>query len=229
MLWYRAWCETRARVAIAAVALLAATALVWHSDWRVTGHGLSFASYVWSAAYNDSVKALFVLLAIVLGTGSLRQEQALGTAGFTLALPVRRWRILAVRAGIGLVELFALAAAVAIAVSVLSRAAGDGWPVAQALRYGVQWTACAGLVLACALLASIAIANEYVGWLITFLGFLAYEGAVGVTGLWRYPACDLYRLMSAGADLPWAALALVIAATGGVLAIGHLRLRARDF
>jgi ABC-2 type transport system permease protein len=228
MLWYKAWCETRARVVIAVVAIAAATALVWQTDWRTRGHGMGFAAYVWTAAANDSLKTLFVLLAIVLGGGSLRQEHALGTAGFTLALPVRRRQLIIARAGTGLVELIALAGLIAGALAVLSWTAGDTGSPWQSLRFAVQWSVCGGAVLSLSLLMSIAIANPYAGWLVSLLGFLGYEAIVGVSGLRRYPACDLYRLMSEP-RAPWPALIAVTAATAGLVAIGHGYLHARVY
>jgi len=228
MLWYKAWCETRSRLGIAAVAVTAATGLVWHSDWQARGHERMFASYVWGAAGNDSVKAVFVLLAIVLGAGSLRQEQAMGTAGFTLALPVRRRQLVIARAAVGLCELCALAGFIGLLILSLSWSTWDPGAAAQTLRYVIQWSVCGGAVLALALLASIAIPSPYLGWLVSLLGFFGYEAIVGVSGLGRYPAFDLYRLMS-DPRAPWLALVAVAVAGTALVALGHLWLRSRDF
>jgi ABC-2 type transport system permease protein len=228
MLWYKAWCETRARVAIAVVAITAATGLVWQTNWQLRGPGMAFASYVWSAADNDSVKTVFVLLAIVLGAGSLRQEHAVGTAGFTLALPVRRRQLVIARAAVGVCEVAGLAGFIGVLILSLSWSTWDPGELARSLRYIVQWSVCGSAVLALSVLVSIAIANPVLGWLVSLLGFLGYEAAVGVSGLRRYPSCDVFRLMS-DPGAPWFALVAVAAAGAALLAIGHLALRSRDF
>ena len=83
-------------------------------------------------------------------------------------------------------------------------------------------------MLALALLASIAIPSPYLGWLVSLLGFFGYEAIVGVSGLGRYPAFDLYRLMS-DPRAPWLALVAVAVAGTALVALGHLWLRSRDF
>lgn len=193
MLWYKVWCETRARLAIAAAALAASFAL--HAG--------------------DSPLTIFLLVVIVLGGGSLRQEHALGTARFTLALPVTRARLLAVRAGAGLVEVVLLAAL-----------AGA---LAHSAQVAVRWSACGALVFAVALAVAALVANEVAAWLAAFVLVMSYEAAVSVLDLARYGAVDLYRTMVLGGPVPWASLGRVAAAGAAVLALAHLLTWRRDF
>jgi len=189
MLWFKAWCETRARLAVASVTLgIVALAIVgWTANWRAAG---------------DAPQTIFLVLASVLGGGSLRQERAHHTLGFTLALPVARGHHLAVRALAGIAEVVALAALVAV----LTRT-----PAVLAL-----WAPCGVLAFAVALGASTLIANEYTGWLVGFGAVMAYEITLNLTALRGAPAFDLYRIMSdalVGAAVPWGSLA-------GLLAVG---------
>jgi hypothetical protein len=187
MLWFKIWCETRTRLAVAGIVLgIVAIAVVgWRADWRAAG---------------DTPQTIFLVLASVLGGGSLRQERAHGTLGFTLALPVARGHHFTVRALAGIGEIAALAALVAA----LTRT-----PAVLAL-----WTPCGVLAFAVALGAAALVASEYTGWLLGFGAVMAYEIALNLPAP-RAPALDLYRIMGdglVGAALPWASLAALVAA-----------------
>lgn len=185
MLLARAWYETRARFGLAAAAMTA--------TW-LAGQG------------PDSAKTLFVMLAIVLGGGSLRQERALGTAGFTLALPVTRRALVTARIAVGLVEL-AVLAAIPLATGTLS------------LVDAAAWTVCGAAVLAAAFLVSTLVASEYAAWLVCFFAIVAYQAAVALTGLQRWPALDLFRQMTEARP---AALVGFAAAAAALACVAHL-------
>jgi hypothetical protein len=194
MLWFKVWCETRARLAIAAAALVAVcvAALGGGADWRRAG---------------DAPQTCFLLLASVLGGGSLRQERALGTLGFTLALPVPWARHVVVRAAVGLAEIVALAAIAAL--------------VTRTPWIAVTWTAVGALGLGLALACATVIVNEYAAWLAGFGAVMGYELAVNLSSLRGDPALDLYRLMTdgaIGAPVAWPSLAGAVAAGAAILA-----------
>jgi hypothetical protein len=235
-LWTKTWCETRVRLAIAVATLtgICVAVIGFHGDVPVG----AFPAYVWSAAYNDSVKTLFILLTILLAGGSLRQERALGTLGFTLALPVSRSRLFAARAAVGLSEVLALAALVAILVPGLSRLTGHVYPMAQAIRFGVLWAVCGAVTFAMALLFSVLITSEIIAWLAAFLVVMGYEALVNLTALRRQPLYDLYRVMSGNGQtylddrtglivgaLPWVRLALIGGAGAVILVAASLLTR----
>src|SRR5579871_2717430 len=96
MLYYKMWRESWIRFVISAVALLWMCGSVVLLQRQVRAHAdepLSYERYIWSAVYKANVLDLFILLVIVLGLGGVLQERAQGTAGFTLSLPVSRWRL----------------------------------------------------------------------------------------------------------------------------------------
>jgi ABC-2 type transport system permease protein len=198
MLIYKSWCETRLRLAIAAAAVITMCVVALGSP----GGG-------------EGPQTIFILLVITLGGGSLRQEHALGSAGFTLALPVTRTRLLAARAATGIVEVVALA----VVVAVLARSP------AVILRWGTSGVLIFSIALGCATL----VASEYAAWLAAFLVVMGYEGAVNLTDLRRIPALDLYATMQLGGPIPWGALAGLIGASAVVLVLASLPLRRRDF
>ena len=109
MLWYKAWQETRARFLIP---LCSMTALgSWYAyneaqdvkfarvDWyyRVLHTGHAFLVTMWVAAV------------LILMMGGLLRERAVGTAPFTLSLPVSRMHLMRARILVGLLESAALA------------------------------------------------------------------------------------------------------------------------
>jgi hypothetical protein len=158
----------------------------------------------------------------------------LGTLGFTLALPVTRSRLFAVRVAVGLGEVAALALLPAVVVPLVAAATGAAYPVGQALQLGVLWAVCGGLIFAAAVLVATLVTSEYLAWLICFLALCGWEAAVNVTRLARYPSLDLFRIMTGAGQpyvdpqthawigpLPWPALAGVVGATALVLWAGH--------
>jgi hypothetical protein len=188
-LWFKAWCETRSRVVVAVIALaIVSIGLVgWSAHWSTAG---------------EAPQTIFLVLATVLGGGSLRQERAVGTLGFTLALPVSRDRHLAVRVVVGIGEIVALAGLVAA----LTR-------TPQVLPL---WGACGSLAFVIALGFSTVIANEYSAWLASFGIVMLYETTINLVVRGGDPRFDVYRIMGDGlveGPLPWSSL-------GGVIAIG---------
>jgi len=228
MLMYKAWCETRSRFAIGAATLAVLIAIA-------VGRAGGVAA--WTAVDSDSTKTVFVLLAIVLGIGSLRQERAAGTLGFSLALPVARSRLVAARAATGAAEIWLLALFVALWVPAIAAVAGPGYPISQALQFAVLWGACGTLILCLAQLVATLVASDPLAFLGTLLIVTGYETMVQLTALREQPLCDLYRLMSGGGEpyvragdaalrgLPWAAVAGAVALAGGLLGLAGLSTR----
>ncbi len=110
MLWYKVWMETRWRflVCLALVLLPSYGFLTWRVLLDVDGP----AGYLKSLFGSYQIAAVIWLLsAILLGLGGLVREKAVGSSSLTLALPVSRGRLVAVRVGVGVAEAIALAVA----------------------------------------------------------------------------------------------------------------------
>ncbi|HEY0250830.1 MAG TPA: hypothetical protein VGC41_04855 [Kofleriaceae bacterium] len=177
---FKAWCETRLRFAIALVAMAAVA--------RLPG---------------DAAPTIYLVLATVLGGGSLRQEAAQHTLFFTLALPVARSHHLVIRAAIAVGEVIALAALAAIMM--------------RSPEVLLRWAPCGVLAMPIALAVSTAVTHEYAAWLLGFGALMAYEVVINMLSL---PAPDLYQIMALGSPIPWLALAGLLAAATGVFALG---------
>jgi hypothetical protein len=243
MLLYRSWLEIRARWVAAAVILAvlgAATVLRARETLdgleRFHGERLPYAFYVWLSLPHGYLQFVWILAALLLGMGGLLREQAMGTAGFTLALPIARWRIVAARAVVGAGAAAVLAVVPMLLVAMLSPLAGFAFPPRQALLFG-------------ALTAGVGMVFYGLGFLLSHLlrgEHAAPAVGIGIAGvLWvvtRLPllqCCDVFAVMSGKPymdhrtfhlpGLPWAALAASLAVFAGMVALSAMLMRRRDF
>ena len=108
MLWYKAWRESRVRFLLTiAVWAFLCLGLMYRAR---TGFppaerpDLPYSAWVWGNIYGNMNPTVFIILVMILGLGGLQRERPAGTSAFTLALPVTRWRLLTVRAAVGLIQ-----------------------------------------------------------------------------------------------------------------------------
>jgi ABC-2 type transport system permease protein len=237
MLLYKAWRESRTRFWLSAAALTWGCAVVVLVQQLARANAeapMTYMRFIWSAVYkSNSLRDLYIMLALTLGLGGLLQERAHGTAGFTLALPVSRTRLIASRAAIGLAELIVLAFVPASVIPAASRLAGEVYPFAQALRFGVLWAGCGTILFATAFALSTALSGEYSAWVVSFVAMIVYSAIVHVVpSLERVHVLDLFDIMSGSqmpyfreADavlvgpLPWVPLIVIACLTAGVIAV----------
>lgn len=247
MLWYKMWCESRTRFTMSAVALLWMCGAVVLMQERVRSHAdepMSYANYIWSAVYKANVLDLFILLVIVLGLGGVLQERAHSTAGFTLSLPVSRWRLVAIRAAVGLGQVVALALLPALLIPLLSPFVGEVFSFGLALQLSVLWAACGTLMFALAFFFSAVLPGAYSPAIASIAGLLSYSALAGLPPLKQHPALDLFQtihgarllivqgatsLLTFADPLPWLALGgYALVAVGLICAAGSITVR-RDF
>jgi ABC-type transport system involved in multi-copper enzyme maturation permease subunit len=177
MLSYKSWCESRARFAIAAVLIAAAAAgfVLGESMFRsrmvaVGGPVLTYVRYVDLRVFTGLTRALYLVLAIVLGLGGLARESTHGTLGFTLALPVRHSRHVTARTVVGLAELVVLAAIPVVVVPLGSLVVGESYAWSTAIVYAGEWVALGAAVFATGVVLSLVIRNEYAALAIALVG-----------------------------------------------------------
>ena len=231
MLWYKTWCETRVRFVIGVLVLAwicAVIVLLENSSRRHAGQAMTYVSYIWNAVYKDYVRSLFVLLTIVLGGGSLLQERFQGTVGFTLTLPVSRTRLVAVRAAVGVAEVFLLALVPAIVIPVCSPLTGESYPFIEALRFSLLWAGCGTVIFGAAVLLSCVLASEYTAWIVCFLAVMLYAATLNLTPLRYWQSADLFQIMR-GSTVPWLPLSVMQAMALGFLMLADRITRRRDF
>jgi ABC-2 type transport system permease protein len=240
MLWYKMWRESGVRFAISAAALSWMCVAVVLLQQQVRAHAdepLSYAQYIWRAVYKANVLDLFILLVMVLGLGGVLQERAQGTAGFTLSLPVSRWRLTMVRAATGWMQLVILALLPALLIPLLSPVVGQAYPWTRALQFSTLWAGCGTAVFALTFFFSTVLPGAYSPAMAAIAVTLAYSTLAEWPWLERYPSIDLLHIMRGAqlsilqgkVSLPWSSLGLyALVALGLVLAAGQVTAR-RDF
>ena len=208
MLWYKAWRESRVRFLTSALVLIGicAAVVLLQQSFRAQLHTReaplnTYAGYIYLRIYGGFARGTFLLLALVLGLGGLQRERAHGTAGFTLALPVSRFKHVAVRAAVGMLQVVALSLVPLILVPGLSPFAGESYPWRQSLQFSLLWVVVGTVVFAAAFLASAIFANEYSALAVSLVAFLMYPLATHLSPLNRYPL-NIYYIMN-GIGMPY--------------------------
>jgi hypothetical protein len=243
MLLYRSWLEVRPRVVSAAVALaLLGVATVLRAPGTIAaleafhGERVSYALYVWLSLPRGWLQFTWIVVALLLAMGGLLREQALGTAGFTLSLPVRRREIVAARAVVGAASAAALAAIPLLLVTILSPLAGYAFPLREALLLTATTAGVGMAFYGLGLVLSHLFRGEYTAPAIGL-------GIVGVawvlTRLPLFHPYDLFRVMNGMPyldettlrfeRLPVDGVAAGLAAFAALVAASMLLVRRRDF
>lgn len=247
MLWYKMWRESQLRFAVSAAALLWMCGVVVLLQRRVRAHAdapISYARYIWSAVYKANVLDLFILLVIVLGLGGMMQERTQGTAGFTLSLPVGRWRLTGIRAATGCIQVAVLALLPALVIPLLSPLVGETYPFVAALQFSVLWAGAGMVIFAMAFFFSTVLPGAYSPAIASVAGLLAYSILAELPSLARYPALDVMKTMHGAplslsqgevspavfaAPLPWLALSLYALAALCLVGAAGVVMARRDF
>jgi hypothetical protein len=245
MLWYKAWRETRARFLLSAVALavICASFVFFHRDASrgISEEPLSYPVYIWRITYKGYLRELFMILTILLGLGGLTRERDHRTVGFTLALPVSRWRLLGTRTLVGLAQVVVLATLPAIVLPALSPLIGQVYPSPQAWAFAILWATVGSLIFAMGLLASVLFTGEFTAPVAAIFGLVGYSLLADMPPVDRY-LTDIHDVMS-GIDMPYftertgvltgplplSTLLAVFLATAGLIVIGARITNRQDF
>ncbi|MEP7001849.1 MAG: hypothetical protein ABI969_15280 [bacterium] len=245
MLWWKAWCESRARFLLSAgaLAVISATFVFMHRDVStgISDEPMTYSVYIWKITYRGYLRELFMILTLMLGLGGLTRERDHRTAGYTLALPVGRGRLVAARAVMGLLQTFALAAIPAIVIPALSPLVGRAYPSLQGWEFALLWAGGGALVFAIAFIASVLFGGELTAPVAAFFGLVAYSLIADLPVVARY-LTDIHDLMS-GSDMPyfvkssatiigpmpWTSLAALMMAVVGIVVIAGRISQRQDF
>jgi ABC-2 type transport system permease protein len=169
MLWYKTWLETRSRFLLS---LLNIVALCSFSVYHGTEGAMPYtkSDYYFAVLHggHSLLCMLWVLAVTLLAMGGLLREKAVGTAPFTLALPVSRARLLAVRISLVLGEAMALVIVPWIAMFLIGALNGKTHSFYQASFHMVLLAGGGVSFLGMALLISSLVEGEYTAPLVTF-------------------------------------------------------------
>lgn len=189
MLLYKAWRESSMRFLISAT-VIAALCLMYTLFYKQFYPGIAhehagvrnYVQYIHWTVFGGAVRGLLQLSCLLLGLGGLQRDRRQNSLGFTLALPVSRFRIVVSRAALGLAQVLALAAIPTIILPAASRLVGEQLPLDYAVRFVPLWFAGGCFTFAISFVASVLFASEYVSLAIAYVTYIFYLAAV------RHPA-----------------------------------------
>jgi ABC-type transport system involved in multi-copper enzyme maturation permease subunit len=187
---------------------------------------------------------VFSIFALVLSLGGLQRERAAGTAGFTLALPVTRSRLLIVRVATGLVELTAVALLPALIIPALSPPLlHQSYPFSQALGFTLLYMSWGTVWFGIGVLWSVLFAGEYTAAVLSMLtpfGYMIVYSNISQGGRRFLMANPMEFTSGLGGGfirmgwmfidfMPWPAIATLLAVGATLLVASTLIVRRQNF
>ncbi len=231
MLFYKAWLESRTRFLLSAItmAALASLFVLMNKDVRAdAAPHATYSQYLWLTIYKGYLRDIFVVVALLFGMGGLARERAYGTSGFTLTLPVSRWRLTGARAAVGVAESTIMAFLPAILLPLLSPLVNEVYPWPQALHFGLLWSLGGSFVFTMGFVASALFSGEYSAPIAAVALLFAYSIVADLPRVEQY-MIDIHDFMRGTGPQGPLALAAVIATSTMLIAISGFITRRKDF
>lgn len=233
MLWYKAWLETRTRFWIS---LVGVTGLCSYSVYGPDNHAAKLEFYYFDVLHSghQTLMLAWLVAMTLLMMGGLVQESAVGESSFTLALPVSRTRLMAVRICTGLIQAAAMAAVAWAGMFAVLVFTSPARPLAQIWFYAVLLLG-GGIVFAgVAVLVSSLVGGQYTAPMVS-LGILAVcadaPTVLDFLNPLRFMSGRAYTgpsHMLAG-PLPWAHVIANVCVAAAFIYISVQVVRRRDF
>ena len=245
MLLRKSWLESKARVTAAAIVLAIlgvatvlrapATIAGWESVHR--GEKMSYPLYVWLSLPHGFLQFLWVIAAVILGLGGLLREDAMGSSGFSLSLPVSRRQHVLARAAVGAAQAIVLGFIPLLLVVILSPLIQRSYPLGQALMFATMFVLAGIVFYALGLFLSHVLRGEYAAPAVA----LALIAAFYVfTKLPRFDWLNVFDAMDGkkvlvgytfylGSAFPVVPILASLAAAFGLIVLSVVRVTARDF
>jgi hypothetical protein len=245
MLIRKAWLESKARFTTAAIILtilglstvLRAPATMAGWDRIHRGEQMSYALYIWLSLPHGFLQFLWIIAAVLLGLGGLLREDAVGSSGFTLSLPVSRRQHVLTRAGVCATEAVVLAFIPLVIVAILSPLIHQSYPLSQALMFATMFVLAGLVFFALGFALSHILRGEYSAPVVALAGIAAFYiltklPRLGVLSV--FDAMDGKKVLVGhtfflGSEFPLATIAASLAITAGLIALSVARANARDF
>ena len=232
MLFYKAWLESRTRFLLSLVTLagLSAVFVFLNHDVRaaIIDHDVTYQDYIWRSIFKGHLRDMFVMLSLMLGMGGLERERSYGTTGFTLALPIPRWRFAAARGLAGMIETAVLAFLPAVIVPLLSPLAAQSYSWGTSLEYGLLWTVGGLLIFAIGFLASIVFIGEYSAPIAAIALLVAYSFTADLPGVERF-VVDIHDTMNGTGPHGFPTLAAISSLAISMIGLGGYITMRKDY
>jgi ABC-2 type transport system permease protein len=244
MLWYKSLREIRTVTLVGIAAMAAMCALVVLNQQTMRAHAdapMTYVAYIWKSVYNSIGRDIFIILSIILGSGSLLQERAHGTAGFTLALPVSRRSIVFTRAVIGYLGVLAIAAVPIVVVPLASGYVGEQYPIAQNIGFFFLWAACGAVFYGVTFLLAHRLEGDYISVLLAIPSLMLYGVLLNLPWLSRLRMLNIFHVINGEdmpffnearhlliAPLPWLSPAIMVAVSAVFITFAARRIQSLD-
>ena len=238
MLWYKAWLETRSRFLLSLLGCVALCSFsVYHGNQDALPDTGRAYYYVVLHGGHGMLCMIWILAVPLLTMGGLLREKAAGTAGFTLALPVSRARLMAVRTSMILLQAMALVIVPWIAMFLISRITGKADSIYQAFFHMTLLAGGGMFFFGTALLISSLVEGEYTAPVVTFGVLVAISSVLSSTSLHNYSPVeflvgteyvDRHSRLLIG-PIPWLRIGCNILLGALLVAISAKSVQARDF
>jgi ABC-2 type transport system permease protein len=190
----------------------------------------TFEGYQWVKWQNGNLVLFGSLFAVLLGAGGV--FSAGGGAFYTLALPASRRRLLIIRAGIGLIELFGVMMLPSLAVMLAAPAIGETVDIATALVHGFCAFVAGSLLFSFTLLLATAFSDI---WRPVLIG-VAVAGANILAEMFFHDQLPFGVMHTMSGEsyfrdgvMPWAGLAICAAGSAVLIYAAVINLERRDF
>lgn len=245
MLVRKAWLESKARFTAATVivAILGVStvlrALATIAGWERIHRGeqMSYPLYVWLSLQHGFLQFIWIIAAVVLGLGGLLREDAAGSSGFTLALPISRRRHVLARAAVGMAEAIVLGFLPMLIVVVLSPLIDRSYPLSQALLFAAMFVLAGMIFFALGFFLSHVLRGEYSVPAVALAGIAAFYI---FTKLPRFGVLSVFDAMDGkkvlvghtfflGGEFPFATIAISLVLAMFLIAVSVTMTNARDF
>jgi ABC-type transport system involved in multi-copper enzyme maturation permease subunit len=204
---------------------------------------LLYSAWVWANVYGNLNSTVFIILVMVLGLGGLQRERPVGTAPFTLTLPVTRLRLIAARAAVGLLQVVCLSLIPALLIPNLSPIlAHQSYPESQALQFALLFMTWGAIAFGVGFLWSSLFGGEFTGTALCVISPVVYRIVVSnASALQKYPAVNYATFMSGlpfiqspvkvliVGPLPWMTFLILIALSIGFVGSAAAITRRQDF
>ncbi len=190
MLWLKAWQESRIGFLLIgfALSILCVFAVLFEPYLRQ--HQLpiplamrqgAYTEYIYNLIFAGTAKGVFAILVIFLGLGGLLRERARNTVGFTLALPISRFRLIGTQITVGMLELGTLALIPTLTIPWLSTLTHRSYPLPIALHFSILWFFGGMVIFATSFLLSVVTPGEYTAPVACFLILIGHT----YVAVWR--------------------------------------------
>lgn len=181
MLWYKVWRESSVRFLISAASIAGVClvrVLFEHRFFPDVAHerpGVhNYIQYLYWTIFGAGGRGLLQLSCLLLGLGGLQRDRKQNTLGFTLALPIRRPRLVMIRALVGYFQVFALSLLPPFIVWATSPLVHQSMPLSYGLNFLPFWTIGGFATFSVTFLCSVLFTSEYTALAVGSVSYFFY-------------------------------------------------------